>query len=259
MDLGIKNKRVLVTGASRGIGEEIANQFAKEGCHLTLIARNHEKLEKMINKYGGKEKGHNYFAADLNEPGAPSKIAKKILEDFKNIDIVVHNVGGALRSKNIFCDVKEWMKVWAFNVGIAIEMNNIFVPKMKENKWGRVIHISSLNAVTGGTTSDGEAAAPAYTCAKSFLNMYTKVLGREVAKDNVIVSAVMPGVMLFEGKYWDRLSKENPKLIKNYLHNHHAIKRFGKASEIAPFVLLLASTHASFAAASIVPVDGGYI
>ena len=89
--------------------------------------------------------------------------------------------------------------------------------------------------------------------------MYTKVLGREVAKDNVIVSAVMPGVMLFEGKYWDRLSKENPKLIKNYLHNHHAIKRFGKASEIAPFVLLLASTHASFAAASIVPVDGGYI
>ena len=146
-----------------------------------------------------------------------------------------------------------------FNVGIAIEMNNILIPKMKEKKWGRIIHVSSLNAVTGGTMSDGEAPAPTYTCAKAFLNMYTKVLGREIARFGVIFSAIMPGVILSKGKHWDRLLKKEPKLIKNYLKNHLAIRRFGDAKEIAPFVLLLASKHASFAATSIINIDGGYL
>jgi len=259
MELGIKNKRVIITGASRGIGEEIANQFAAEGCQLTLIARDEEKLKNLINKYGGEKKGHSYIATDLRKTGEPSNAAKKIIKDYKNVEIVIHNLGGSLGSKDMFVDIKEWIDVWMFNVGIAIEMNNILIKEMKEKKWGRIVHISSSNAVTGGTMSDGEAPAPAYTCAKAFLNMYTKVLGRELAKFGVIVSAIMPGVILSKGKHWDRLSKNEPELIKNYLKNHHAIRRFGDAKEIAPFVLLLASKHASFASATNINVDGGYI
>ena len=94
---------------------------------------------------------------------------------------------------------------------------------------------------------------------KAFLNMYSKVLGRELARYNVIASAVMPGVILSKGKHWDRLSKKEPEMIRNYLKNHHAIRRFGSAKEIAPFVLLLASKHATFASAANVNIDGGYI
>ena len=99
--------------------------------------------------------------------------------------------------------------------------------------------------------------APAYSCAKAYLNMYTKVVSREFAKDNVIVSAIMPGTVRSKGKHWDKLEKKDPKKVKEYLEHHHAIGRFGDAAEIAPFVLLLSSSHASFAAGSLVNIDGG--
>ena len=259
MDLGLKNKRVLITGASRGLGREIAKQFFKEGALLTLIARNTRQLESLSKSFGGEKKGHNFIGTDLRKKGEPTKIAKEIIKNNKRIDIIVHNLGGSLGSTDIFSDLENWTDNWIFNAGIAIELNKIFGPHMIKKKWGRIIHISSSNAITGGTTSDGEAPAPALTCAKSYLNMYSKVLGREMAKHNVVVSSIMPGVLKSEGKYWDRLSKSNPKLVKNYLKNHHAIGRFGKFEEIAPFVLMLASKHATFASAANLNIDGGYI
>ena len=259
MDLGLKNKRVLITGASRGIGEEIAKQFAAEGCKLILIARNKKNLKEVINKIGGKKNDHSYISANLTKVGAPTKVANKILKKFKKIDIIVHNIGGGLGNKDVFTNLKGWIDVWMFNVGISIEINNVIVPKMIKNKWGRIINISSLNSLTGGTTSHGEAPAPAYTCAKSYLNMYSKILGREVAKDNVIVSAVMPGVIISKGKYWEKLSKKNPKIVKNYIKNHQSVGRFGNAKEIAPFVLILASKHATYSSAANINIDGGYL
>jgi 3-oxoacyl-[acyl-carrier protein] reductase len=259
MDLGLKNKRVVITGASRGLGEEIAKQFFKEGALLTLIARNEEKLKSLIKSFGGEKKGHNFFGKDLRIKGEPTKVAKEIIKNNKKIDVVVHNLGGSLGNTEIFTEIDNWLDNFNFNAGIAIELNNIFGPHMVKNNLGRIVHISSSNALSGGTTSEGEAPAPAYTCAKSFLNMYSKVLGRELAKNNIIVSCVIPGVLKSEGKYWDRLSKNNPELVKNYLKNHHAIGRFGQFSEIAPFVLFMASKHATFAASANLNIDGGYI
>ena len=64
MDLGLKNKRIVITGSSRGLGEEIAKQFIEEGALLTLVARNEEKLRTLVNKFGGESKGHNYISSD---------------------------------------------------------------------------------------------------------------------------------------------------------------------------------------------------
>jgi 3-oxoacyl-[acyl-carrier protein] reductase len=259
MDLGLKNKRVVITGASRGIGREISDKFFEEGSKLTLIARNKDQLEKLINSYGGEKNGHNYIAVDLNQKKIPTKVANDIIKTNEKIDVVVHNLGGGIGSSDIFSELENWKDVWMFNVGIAIELNKVFAPHMVEKKWGRIVHISSSNSITGGTMSDGEAPAPAYSCAKAYLNMYSKILSRELAKHNIVVSAVMPGILKVEGKYWDRLEKANPSLIKNYLKNHHAIRRFGKPEEIAPFVIMLASKHASFASGANINIDGGYL
>jgi len=78
-----------------------------------------------------------------------------------------------------------------------------------------------------------------------------------MTKDNVIITAVMPGTIFSKGKHYDKLQKKNPQLVKEFLDRHHAIGRFGNAEEIAPFVLLLASSYASFAAGSLVNIDGG--
>jgi 3-oxoacyl-[acyl-carrier protein] reductase len=182
---------------------------------------------------------------------------EELLSRHEPIDIAVHNVGGGLGIRDPLAKMNDWLEVWKFNAGIAIEMNALLVPSMRKYRWGRIVHISSINAVTGGTMVEPYGGAPAYSCAKAYLNMYTKILGRELAKDNVIVSAVMPGTILSKGKHWDKLQKKDPQRISKYLERYHAIGRFGNAKEIAPFVILLASNHASFAAGSVVNIDGG--
>ena len=96
MNLGIKNKRVLISGASNGIGKELAYQFANEGCKVTLLARSKIKLQNIINDIGGKKRGHHFFSVNLLPNGNATKISKKILKNIGVHDIIVHCVGGGL-------------------------------------------------------------------------------------------------------------------------------------------------------------------
>ena len=178
---------------------------------------------------------------------------------YKKIDIVIHNVGGGLGVKNYLDSKDKWIDVWNFNVGIAIEMNNIFLPHMIKKKTGKIIHVSSINAESGGTMMKPYGGAPAYTCAKAYLNMYVKVVGREVAKSNIIMNGVMPGPIISKGKHWDILSKKKPNFVKNYLSRYHAIERFGKFDEISPFILMLASKYSNYTSGSMISIDGGLL
>jgi len=259
MNLGIAGKRVLITGGSRGIGKTIAKAFATEGSQVTLVARDEVMLKTVIEEIGGKKKGHSFFPANLLEKDAPTRIAKELLNKHKFFDIVVHNVGGALGIKDPIGPMTDWEKVWKFNVGISIEMNSLLVPPMCKKGWGRIIHISSVSAVLGELRLNPYGGSIPYAASKSYLNAYVRGLGRELADQNVVVSAIMPGAIISEGKYWDILHRENPKLVKQYLEEHHSIGRFGKAEEIAPFVVMMASEQASFACGSILSIDGGRI
>ena len=151
MNLGLKNKRVVITGSSKGIGAEIARQFAEEKCRVTLIARDKNKLNEITQEIGGEKFGHTYICSDLKNEGAPKQVFNELIKIHKKIDIVIHNVGGGLGIKNPLADLNEWIKVWNFNVGIAISLNSLIIPLMKKNKWGRIVHVSSISAITGGT------------------------------------------------------------------------------------------------------------
>ena len=259
MDFGITGKKVLVTGGSKGIGAAIAKAFAAEGSRVTIVSRNEDKLREIVEKIGGANEGHGFLSADLLESGAPTRIVKELLDQHKLFDIVVHNVGGALGIKDPLGQIEDWSLVWRFNVGIAIEMNALLVPRMLEKAWGRIIHISSISAVLGELRLNPYGGAIPYAAAKSYLNAYVRGLGRELAEENIVVTALMPGAIISKGKYWDRLGKTNPELVSHYLKEHHSIGRFGNAEEIAPFAVLLGSEQASFACGSIIPIDGGRI
>ena len=250
MDLGIKNKRVLISGGSNGIGEELAYQFAEEGCKLTLIARNELKLKKIIKKIGGKKRGHHFFSVDLLPEDSATKISKEILKNIGIHEIIVHCVGGGLGIGDPFARYADWLKVWRFNVGISIEINNVFVKRLVKNNWGRIVHVSSISAIDGDTKT-------AYASSKSYLNSYLKGLSKLFANKNVIFSGVMPGPILTKGKFWEKQLKKNPSKVKKYLENNFAIRRFGKQNEICPFILILASKYASYASGTIIPIDGG--
>ncbi len=250
MDLGISGKRVLVTGASQGIGRAVALDFAGEGCKVAVIARRENELKDVVDQMGGETQGHSYYVADLMEDGAPTRAVRELTANDEPFDIVIHNVGGTLQVRDPLSPMEEWFRVLRYNVGIAMEMNALVVPPMQEQKWGRVIHISSISA-------EALRGSAPYGAAKAYLNAYTKTLGRAVAPDGVVVSALMPGAIIAEGGHWDNIRKTNPQMMDDFLRHHHAIGRLGTAEEIAPFALFMASQFVTFAAASLIPIDGG--
>jgi len=168
MELNIIGKRVLITGGSKGIGAAIANEFSDEGCKVSLVARNEDQLQQTINKIGGDDGGHDYIVSDLMETGEPTRVAREIIAKYGTIDIVVHNVGGALGQKDPLGNVEDWNRVWQFNVGIAIEMNAVLIPEMKKQGWGRIVHMSSIYGAMGDQSTDSIGGSPAYAAAKAY-------------------------------------------------------------------------------------------
>ena len=162
---------------------------------------------------------------------------------------MVHNLGGSF-GLPAFSLVPDWQKVWYFNVGIGHELNCAFIPSMIEKHWGRIVHLSTLSTRT-------YTGYPPYVSAKCALDGYVKSMGRQVAKDNVIISAVAPGAIYSEGRYFAKLQDENRPELQTYFDNFLPSRRLGRGDDIAPVVAFLCSDYASFMAGAIVPVDGG--
>jgi NAD(P)-dependent dehydrogenase (short-subunit alcohol dehydrogenase family) len=251
MDLGIKGKLALVTGAGRGLGRAIAKSLADEGARVVATSRTEADLDELMAEIGGTGAGHLSVPMDIVPEGGPAELLRKSREGgFDHFDIAVHNVGGTLDIKDPFCSVEDWRRVYRFNFEVAVELNALIVPAMQKRKWGRVVHISSISAM--------ENHGPVTYCAmKAALTAYTRSFGGVVAPDGVVISAVLPGAVFTEGGYWDTTSRENPEHVRKYLTERQRIGRFGRPEEIGNYVAYLCSELASFSTGSIVPVDGG--
>lgn len=247
MNLSLDDKKAVVIGGSRGLGREIALGLAREGASVGIIGRHKNDLDETINIISDGIRSHWAIQIDLMEEGMPSRLAKQIIEQYGPVDIIVHNLGGTLNVNDPFCSIYEWRKVWRLNFEIAVELNTLFIPIMQKRKWGRVIHISSVAAVLS------RGALP-YCSIKAALNAYTKNIGCAVAPDNVVVAAVMPGVIEYQYGPW---AGKDDIIINDFLKNRIAAKRFSKPKEISEFIVFLASENASFFFGSIIPVDGG--
>ncbi len=259
MDLGIKGKNVLIVGASKGIGRAIALGFADENAGIVAIARTEELLITL--KDEALKRGAESFSYEtVDVMNVDNKcFAGELLKKYGDFDIIVYNVGGSLISRNHLAGTEDWEYALKFNALAAIDMSSVLIPKMLEKKWGRVIHVSSISAVM-------LRGNPLYASAKAFLNAYVTTVGRQLAKDGVVMSAVMPGAVAFEGSYWDKRSKDFEKpadggksgveICRDFLWHHQAIDRFGTPEEIANVVLFMASNQASFMPSALIPVDG---
>ncbi|MBI1883202.1 MAG: SDR family oxidoreductase [Chlamydiae bacterium] len=250
MQLGLQGKRALVTGAGRGLGESMALCLAREGAHVAVVSRTQCDLDSLMQKMGGPEKGHYCLAKDLMPKDAPAEIVKTLHKDFGPIDIVIHNLGGTLDITDPFCSIEDWSKLWRFNMEVALELNLLLVPFMKKKHWGRIIHITSIAA------TENQGPVP-YCSIKAALTCYTRSMGRVLASDGIIMTAVLPGAVFTEGGYWDTASRERPEHVQKYLSERMAIKRFGTPDEIGNAVAFLCSEQASFFVGSVIPIDGG--
>ena len=250
MNLELKDKKVLIVGIGEGIGKAIAKAFAKEGASVTAISRDEQRLKELILELGGEKKGHSYMTVDLMVDDNPRKTALFLIEKHKKFDIVVHNIGHHLGIRDPLAPVKDWHLVWKLNIGISIEMNEILIRPMIEQKWGRVIHLSSISAII-------LRGSPQYCTSKAYINAYVTTVGRYLASKGVVMTSIMPGAVEFSGGYWDEIKKTNPEKYYGFIMEHQAIGRMGTPEEIASLAVFMGSIHSSFAPGTNIPIDGG--
>jgi NAD(P)-dependent dehydrogenase (short-subunit alcohol dehydrogenase family) len=252
MKLGIKNKVAIVTGGATGIGFAIANGLAKEGVNVIISSRNKNSLKDAVLELKRINKNCDGFLIDVSKKNAPKLLVQKVIKKYKHVDILVNNVGDTLNILDPYCSENQWIKLFRLVLGVAIEMNNLVIPYMTKKRWGRIVNI------TAGASMENSGPVP-YSSLKAAFTAYSRSMARVLAteKNNVVMSAVLPGLVLTKRGHWQKVLKERPEHAKKYLKERTTLQRFGYPNEISPMVTLLCSNLASFCIGTIVPVEGG--
>lgn len=244
----VKGKTALVTGASRGIGAEIAMNLAQAGAEVLITARHHYDLTKVCEKIRSFGSKCEAIEADLVSINGAEEVAQKSFEYFSTIDILVNNAGTVEVAPFWETTVEDWDQMQAVNLRAPFILSKILCEPMRAQKQGKIINISS---VAGIAALAGHAA---YSASKGGLNQLTKVMAAELGPFNIQCNAVAPTVILTElgHKVWGSPEKGEPMKDKIPLH------RFGKPLEVADLVLYLASPASDMMTGQVIALDGGY-
>ncbi|MBX3455030.1 SDR family oxidoreductase [Ferrovibrio sp.] len=252
MDLQLKDKIAIVTGASRGIGRAIAERLAAEGMKLVLAARSGEVLEQLAANLPGE---HLVQALDLREPAAASELLAVTLDRFGGLDLLVNNAGATKRGDFLQLSDEDWNDGFALKFFGAMRLSRAAWPHLMARR-GSIVNIIGI----GGRTGSAEFAIGGSVNAAA-MNL-TKVLADRGVIDGVRVNAINPGAIATErlrvrirnhaketGISEAEAEKAMPRLL--------AVERFGEPVEIANTVAFLASAQAGYIHGAILDVDGG--
>lgn len=245
MDLQLKGKTALVTGASMGIGRAIAKGLAVEGVKACIAARRKPllaKLAKEIAAAGGPEPF--VVEVDILRQGAPEKLAQAAQRALGGIDILVNCAGGSKPPVPIDAPEAEWDEAMTLNFTRLRQLTHAVLPVMIRRKWGRVINISGK--------SEPERLIAAHA-AKAAVHAWSKGLSREVGRYGITVNCIQPGRILSE----QILRKYSPEYRKEQSEKEIPVGRYGEPEELACLAVFLASPVACYITGAVMPVDGG--
>ena len=244
MDLQLKGRTALVTGASTGIGRAIATTLAAEGAKLAVVARRRELLEALaaeIAKSGGTRPA--VIVADMMAPDSPKRISSEALAALGSVDILV-NCAGASTPLPVEAGDDKWDHAMTLNFSRVRQLTHALLPQMRERKWGRIINI------TGKSEPDRLNASFA---AKAGIHAWSKGLSKEIGKQGVTVNCVAPGRIMSE-----QIRRLYPEPARQALSDTEiAVGRYGEPEDVALMVAVLASPLAAYFTGIVVPVDGG--
>lgn len=244
----MSKKTVLVTGASRGIGRDIALAFAREGYHVFINCHNSvTELDKVCAEIMAIPNAScDMIIGDVGNPEIVSDMFKKIYKKCDNLDVLVNNAGIAHIGLLSEMTDKEWYRLIQTNLSSVFYCSRAVIPKMVSNKSGKIINISSM----WGTT--GASCEAAYSAAKSGVHGLTKALAKELAPSNIQVNAIACGVI--DTSMNQQLSDEEKIVLKNEI----PAGRFGTTQEVADTVIQLVNSP-SYLTGQVIGLDGGYI
>jgi 3-oxoacyl-[acyl-carrier protein] reductase len=245
MDLQLKGKTALVTGASMGIGRAIAKGLAAEGVRVCIAARRKpllEELAKEIVAAGGVRP--DIVEIDMMEPGAPVKLAKAARQALDSVDILVNSAGGSKPALPIDAPEALWDESMTLNFTRIRQLTHALLPGMIGKKWGRVINISGK--------SEPERMIAAHP-AKAAIHAWSKGLSREVGKHGITVNCIPPGRIMSE----QIRRKYSPEFRAKQSAEEIPVGRYGEPEELAALAVFLSSPIACYITGAVLPVDGG--
>ncbi len=240
MDLGLSGKTALVTGASAGIGRQIAKSLAAEGVRIAVVARRRDLLESLEKEIGAKLV---IIQCDFMKDDAPKAIADAALAGLGSVDIIVNNAGGS-RKFDLKTTEEQWNEALTLNFTRQRQLTHRLLDQMMAKKWGRIVNI------TGKSEPEGINGA---FCAKAAMHSWSKGLSREVGKHGITVNCIPPGRIISE------------QILRNYTPEYRAwqseheipVGEYGQPEDLANLVVFLASPRARYITGTVIPVDGG--
>ncbi|HKA54615.1 MAG TPA: SDR family oxidoreductase [Candidatus Binatia bacterium] len=259
MDLGLKNKIVVVGGASKGIGKATALGFAREGAKVTICARDPDVLQGTAEEIR-RETGAEVLAVpgDLSQGGATERLIDETVARFGTVHVLVANTGGPPLGGFDNMSDAEWEKAFALNFLSTVRLIRKALPHMQKQQWGRILSVMSMSVkepLDGLILSNGVRPA--------VVGM-AKTLSREVGKYNITVNTVLPGRILtdrLKGAVTARAQRVN-RSFDEALQESAAdvpLRRIGDPQEMANVIVFLASEAASYVNGVSIQVDGGLI
>ncbi|TGM44527.1 SDR family oxidoreductase [Leptospira biflexa] len=251
MDLNLKNKRVFVSGGSKGIGLAIVRGFLSEGARVAFTSRNLSTLQTISKslKQEFPEADILYFDTDATDAKKTALVFDSIVNVWQGLDIVVSNVGDGRSTPEVIQSDEQFDKTLKINLKSAENVVREFL-RTNSEQTGSICFISSITGLEAfGAPTD-------YSVAKAAVISLSKNLARKLAP-NIRVNCIAPGNVYSPGGSWDEKMKQNPERIFNIIESTVPMKRFGTPDEIANVVLFLTSDKASFITGSCVVVDGG--
>jgi 3-oxoacyl-[acyl-carrier protein] reductase len=243
--VSLKETTSLITGASRGIGREIALALAEQGSHLVLVARKSPALEEVRRECADKGVRADLLPLDLADPAAVEQGMTEAMRGLARVDHLVNNAGAARDGLLLRMKRQDWDAVLSVNLTSAFLITRAVVPLMLKARRGRIVNVSSVVGMMG---NPGQAN---YCASKAGLIGFTLSLARELASRNITVNAVAPGFI--ETAMTDVM----PQPAREALLSQIPLRRMGTPRDVAAGVLFLLGDGASYITGTVLNISGG--
>ena len=242
-----EKKVVIVTGSSRGIGKAIALTFASEGAKVVInYTKNKQLADEVVNQIEAIGQRAIAIKADISNNEQVEEMVRKTIDKFGSIDILINNAGTFKDSLIRKMKKDVWDEVIGVNLNGVFNCTKAVIDYMREQKWGRIINITSVQGQIG------VIGASNYSASKAGVIGFTKSTAREVARKGITVNAISPG-FIYTG-----MLRRLPQEIQDKILKQIPLGRFGKTEEMAQTVLFLSSGVGGYITGQVINVNGGY-